>query len=118
MGDAQETPNGRLADCAVITQPAVGANSAQRIGQLLKFTATIDPASVAAGATSEQTFTVAGVQVGDLIFEVIKPTHTVGVVVAGARVPAANQVAVALANPTIGAVDAPAETWTFMVARP
>lgn len=79
--------------------------------------ATIDPASVATITTAEQSFTVNGVLVGDMVFA-NKPTLTTGLGIANARVSAANTVAITFVNPTAGAIDAASETWNFFVIRP
>lgn len=57
----------------------------------------LSPAAVAANTTAEQTFTVNGLALGDFV-AVLKPSTQAGLAVAGARVSAANQVAVAFAN--------------------
>jgi hypothetical protein len=78
---------------------------------------TFDPASVATITTAEQTVTVTGVKVGDMVIAV-KPTLTAGVGVLQARVSAADTVAVQFVNPTAGSVDAASETWNFLIFRP
>lgn len=80
-------------------------------------TVTIDPASVATITTAEQTFTVNGLRVGDVVY-VNKPTNTTGVGVVNARVSAANTLALTFVNPTAGGVDAASETWTVIWFRP
>jgi len=61
--------------------------------------ATLSPTSVAANTTAEQTFTVAGVNVGDVVF-VNKPTAQAGLGIVGARVSAANTIGITFANDT------------------
>jgi hypothetical protein len=61
------------------------------------------PASVAADTTAERDFTVTGVQAGSVVY-VTKPTAQAGLGIAGARVKAADTVAVTFINPTAGAV--------------
>lgn len=78
---------------------------------------TINPASVATITTAEQTFTVNGLLVGDVVF-VCKPTNTTGLGIANARVSAANTLALTFVNPTAGAVDAASETYLVAVFRP
>ena len=78
---------------------------------------TVDPASVATITTVEQTFTLNGVKVGDMIFA-NKPSCTTGLGIAGVRATAANTVGVTFVNPTAGSVDAASETWNFLVVRP
>lgn len=88
------------------------------IQRLFAVSVTFNPASVATITVAEQTATVPGVQVGDIVVSWNKPTTTTGVGVVNARVSAANTLALAFVNPTAGAVDAASETWTFIIARP
>jgi hypothetical protein len=60
---------------------------------------TISPAQVAANTTAEQTFTVSGLAVGDVVF-VNKPTAQAGLGIAGVRVSAANTLAITFVNAT------------------
>lgn len=80
-------------------------------------TVTFNPASVATITTAEQTVTVPGVLLGDIVF-VSKPTLTAGLGIAGARVSANNTVAITFVNPTAGAIDAASEVYTILVVRP
>lgn len=79
--------------------------------------ATLNPASVAAATSAEQTFTVTGVRVNDFVL-VSKPTVTAGLGIVNARVSAANTVAITFMNATAGALDAGSEVYTFLVFRP
>lgn len=88
------------------------------IGGLAIVGITIDPASVAAGTTAEQTFTVPGLRLTDLIVSVTKPTLTAGVGIVNARVSAANTLAISFANATAAPVDAGPELYKVLVARP
>ena len=76
-----------------------------------------NPASVATITTAEQTTTVVGLKVGDMVISQ-KPTNTAGVGVVNCRVSAADTLAVTFVNPTAGSVDAASETWRFLVIRP
>lgn len=78
---------------------------------------TFDPASIAAATTAEQTVTVPGVKTTDAVF-VSKPTLTAGVGIAGARVSAADTVAITFINATAGALDPGSESYTFVWFRP
>lgn len=80
------------------------------------YTATVNPASVAAATTAEQAFTVTGVTTADVIV-VNKPTVTAGLGIAGARASAANEVTITFVNATAGAIDAASETYTFLAVR-
>lgn len=90
-------------------------------GNILKMFAvgvTYDPASVATITTAEQDITVPGVNVGDIVIAINKPTLTTGVTIGNARVKSANTVAVQWVNPTAGSVDPASETYTIVIARP
>jgi hypothetical protein len=79
---------------------------------------TLSPALVAANTTAEQTFTVNGLQVGDWV-GVVKPTSQAGLAVTGARVSAANTLAISFGNFTAsGITPTAAQTYSVMVARP
>lgn len=80
-------------------------------------TLVIDPASVANIVTVEQTFTLNGLKVGDFV-AVSKPTTDAGLGVAGARVSAANTLAITFVNPTAAPVNAGSETWQIFWFRP
>ena len=69
------------------------------IKDIYHLTATLSPASVAANNTAEQTFTVTGLAVGDVVF-VNKPTSQAGLGIAGVRVSAANTLAITFINAT------------------
>lgn len=69
------------------------------ITAMYHLSATISPASVAANTTAEQTFTVTGLAVGDVVF-VNKPTSQAGLGIAGVRVSAANTLAINFVNAT------------------
>jgi hypothetical protein len=81
-------------------------------------TAALSPAQVAANTTAEQTFTVAGVAVGDLVF-VNKPTAQAGLGIVGLRVSALDTVAITFSNNTgSGITPTAAEVYKFEVLRP
>lgn len=61
--------------------------------------ATLTPAQVAANTTAEQTFTVNGLKVGDVV-AVNKPTSQAGLGLAGVRVSAADTLAITFINAT------------------
>lgn len=79
---------------------------------------TLDPASVATITAAEQTFTVNGLRVGDVVFSGGMQTAQAGLALAGARVSAANTLALTFVNPTAAAIDAAARVFNFMIARP
>ena len=79
---------------------------------------TLSPISVAPTTTAEQTFTVAGLQVGDFV-NVTKPTTQAGLAIGNARVSAANTLAVAFINATAATITPTAsEVYQVAVDRP
>jgi hypothetical protein len=77
---------------------------------------TLTPTSVSTITTSEQTFTVPGLKVGDHVV-VNPPGITTGVVLAAARVSAADTLALQFVNPTAGSVTPLAGAHTILVTR-
>lgn len=78
----------------------------------------ISPASVAANTTVEQTFTLTGVQAGDVV-SITKPTTQAGLGIGNARVTAANTVGITFINDTGSPIVPTAgETYTVEVNRP
>ena len=82
------------------------------------YSQSLDVASVAANTSAEQTFTVTGLAVGDVVLAVNKPSLTAGLVVGNARVSAANTLALTFGNHTAGAIDPGAETYQIVAMRP
>lgn len=81
------------------------------------FQLSIDIANSGAATTTVTSVTVPGVRSGDLVF-VNKPSHTAGVGIGNVRVSAADTIEITTVNPTAGAVNPAAETYTLMVIRP
>jgi hypothetical protein len=80
--------------------------------------ATLSPSAVSANTTAEQTFTVTGLQVGDIV-NVTKPTAQAGLGIVGSRVSAANTLAITFSNNTGGSITPTAsETYVVNVVRP
>jgi hypothetical protein len=96
--------------------PNLCVGNGTSITKIAKYTATYDPASLAAQTGREDTVTFTGVSTSDLVW-VFKPTTTAGFFVAGAFVSGANTVKVHVVNATSGAVDAPSETYTCLAVR-
>jgi len=94
---------------------AIGGGTA--FTKLVKYTPTIDPASVAANTTAEQTFTVTGLTTVDIVLCVIKPTATAGLGIVGFRVSAANTLAITYVNATAAGIDAASEVYTVIALR-
>lgn len=80
--------------------------------------ATVDVASVSAITTAEQSFTVPGVLLGDIIVVIPASTLNTGLGISHARPTAADTVAIRFVNPTAGAIDPASATYTFLVFRP
>jgi len=64
---------------------------------------TLSPVAVAANTTAEQTFTVTGVAVGDVVY-VSKPTAQAGLGIVNVRASAANQIGITFSNNTAGSI--------------
>lgn len=86
------------------------------MGRVTKYAPTINPASVAASVTVEQTFPVPGLKAGDVVLAINKPSATAGLGIVGARVSADDTLAITFTNPSAGAVDAPSEVYEVVVA--
>jgi len=87
------------------------------IAQLGLLQVPVIPVSVAAATTVEQTFTVVGLQVADVVF-ITKPSAQAGLSIATSRVSALGTLAVTYSNTTAGAITPNAESYTMLVARP
>lgn len=97
------------------TSVAIG-DGGSSITKVVAYTPTINPASIAAATSVEQTFTVTGLTTADKPV-VIKPTATAGVGIVNARVSAADTLALTFMNATAGAVDPPSEVYTVLAFR-
>jgi len=92
----------------------VGGGTA--ITEIAVYSQTITPASVGSATVAEQTFTVTGLTTADKV--VVNPaaiSNATGI--AGARVSAADTLAVRFVNPTAGALTPTAGTWTIIAFR-
>ncbi len=79
---------------------------------------TLSPAAIGATTTGEQTFTVAGVQLGDFI-DISKPSVQPGLSLGNARVSALNTIAIEFANQSSGTLTpTAAEVYLVGVTRP
>lgn len=65
---------------------------------------TLTPAAVATITSAEQTFTMQGLQVNDVILSVTKPTTQAGLGIVGFRVVSANTIGITWMNPTVGSI--------------
>lgn len=100
----------------VLEDGGVGGTSATPLTGVRLYTPTITAASVAAATVAEQTFTVTGLTTADTV--VVCPaaiSNATGI--AGARVSAADTLAVRFVNPTAGALTPTAGTWRILAFR-
>lgn len=95
---------------------ALGIGGGTELTKIEVYTATIDPAAVAAATSAEQTFTVTGLTTDDIVV-VSKPTATAGVGIVNARVSAADTLALTFMNATAGSIDPASETYTIIAFR-
>lgn len=103
-----------------------GPNSASpdfpqsEIGNVWKmgsFTVTLSPATIATTTSAEQTFTMTGLLTTDYVY-VNKPTAQAGICIVGARVSAANVLAITFANVTSGTLTpTTSEAYKVLVVR-
>ena len=81
-------------------------------------TVTLTPAATAANTTLEQTFTVPGLQIGDILSVSPQFALTTLVTVENARVSAANTLAIAFNNSTAGSLTYQTGSFGIEVNRP
>jgi len=90
-------------------------------GNLVKqsvISVTLSPAAVGANTTAEQTLTVNGLLVGDMVY-VSKPTAQAGLGIVGSRVSAANTLAITFVNATVSSITPTAgQVYLILVSRP
>lgn len=86
------------------------------IKKIVAYAPSLTPASVSAALVAEQTFTVNGLTTDDLVF-VNPPAIGNATGIAGARVSAANTLAIRFVNPTAGALTPTAGTYTVLAFR-
>ena len=84
--------------------------------QMAVISLAVTPVSVAAATVAEQSFTVTGLQVTDMVL-VSKPSVGNAVGIVNARVSATNTLTVAYVNPTAAALTPVAETYQVYVLR-
>lgn len=88
------------------------------INELQIVSVALTPSAVGANTTAQQTFTVTGVKVGDVVVAVEKPSHQAGLGIVGARVTAADTVGITFSNNTgAGITPTAGETYDFVIAR-
>ena len=86
------------------------------ITKIAVYTPSLTPASVAAGTTSEQTFTVNGLTTADKVI-VNAPAQPAGVGIVNVRVSAANTLAITFVNVRAAAATPAAGTYTVIAFR-
>lgn len=86
------------------------------ITKITVYTPSLTPASVTAATTAEQTFTVTGLATTDKVV-VNGPAPTAGTGIVGARVSAANTLAITFVNATAGALTPAAGTYSVTAFR-
>jgi hypothetical protein len=86
------------------------------ITQMRVYSQTITPASVGAATVAEQTFTVTGLTTADKVV-VNPPANATATGIAGARVSAADTLAIRYVNPTAGALTPAAGVNTILAFR-
>lgn len=84
-----------------------------KISQIYRLATTLTPAAVAANTTAEQTFTVPGVAIGDVVY-VTKPSAQAGLGIVNVRVSAASTVAITFSNNTAASIT-PTAAETYQV---
>lgn len=103
---------------------AMNWNAIQNIGEIKgtikKFSATIDPPSVAATSVAAVDVTVSGVKSGDIVlaYNLANYSTLSGVGICGAFVTDDDTITILLVNPTGSAIDPSETTWTFYILRP
>ncbi len=78
----------------------------------------IDVTSKAANTTAEQTVTIIGLKVGDIVVTVNKPSNSAGLGIVNARVSANDTLAITYGNFTGSPIDPASETYQVIIARP
>lgn len=88
------------------------------INELQVLSVALTPSAVSANTTAQQTFTVTGVKVGDVVVAVEKPSHQAGLGIVGFRVTAADTVGITFSNNTgAGITPTAGETYDIVIAR-
>lgn len=89
--------------------------SVLNVKSIYKVTVSINPGSIAATTRGSGTATVKDLAVGDVVIAVAHPGIADDLIYVGAEVSAADTVKINLYNPTAGAIDDGAISWTFLV---
>ena len=120
----RNTGNGRLdLNVAGLDSTALVGRVAYIVGSHgeefgLRRSVSVDPPSIAAGATADVTATVTGVDTSTVLgLGFSPPALTAGLVIGLVRVSAANTVTIRLYNSTAAPIDEPAGSWVFWQYR-
>lgn len=88
------------------------------ITKILKGTVSVDPGSIAAGASADVAVTITGAATGDVV--VMNPPAaglTADLLIAGVRVSAADTVSIRLSNQSAAPIDELAGTWSYLIIK-
>ena len=94
---------------------ATGSGSGTWTQPVDSFTASLTPTSVTGHSSSDQAYTVAGIQTSQLLLNVIPPSGTGNTGIGSARITATNQVTITWINANNNAATPPAGTYRFVV---
>jgi len=104
---------GTATDEPVVASLTFKGTPGDKVTQIYRLALTISPAAVAANTTAEQTFALAGIAVGDVVY-VSKPTAQAGLGIVNCRVSAANTLAITFSNNTAASIT-PTAAETYQV---
>lgn len=93
---------------------AITVGAGTKLRKLKRYAPSLTPAAVTTNTTAEQTFTVNGVAVGDVVLSVVKPTAQAGLGIVGSRVSALDTLAITFANVTAATLT-PTAAQTYQV---
>lgn len=79
---------------------------------------TLTPVSVAGSTAAEQSFTIQGLQVGDVCDINCQSAQTAGIGIGNVRVPSANTLTVEFTNSTAGALTPTSGVYNINIQRP
>jgi len=88
----------------------------RKIPEYFHYSISLTPTSVSANTTSEQTYTVTGLKLNDVVY-VNPPSYTTGVGISGCDVSAANTLRIQWSNPTGGALTPPSGNYKIIAIR-
>ena len=116
--DAEDVTCDSLVSAGAIEGASLQAGAGTPITLIQKGTVTVNPADLAAGDTADESITISGAAVGDLV--ILQPPAaalTAGLIIGQAWVSATNTVKARLYNPTGGAINEASGTWSYALIR-